>query len=47
MYFNEQTIIYLNGDFVNANDANSNLYLQTLHYGYGVFEGMRAYDTGN
>lgn len=47
MYFNEETTIYLNGDFVKANDANTNLYSQTLHYGYGVFEGIRAYDTHN
>lgn len=47
MYFNGKTIIYLNGQFVKANEANTNLYSQTLHYGYGVFEGIRAYNTQN
>lgn len=45
MYFNEKTTIYLNGDFVKASNANTDLYSQTIHYGYGVFEGLRAYDT--
>jgi len=47
MYFNEKTTIYLNGNFVKATDANTDLYSQTLHYGYGVFEGIRAYETHN
>ncbi len=47
MYFNEQTTIYLNGDFVKANEATTDLYSQTLHYGYGVFEGLRSYKTEN
>ena len=47
MYFDEKTTIYLNGDFVKASNANTDLYSQTLHYGYGVFEGLRAYDTQN
>jgi len=45
MYFNEETIIYLNGNFVKAKEAKVNLYNQTMHYGNGVFEGIRAYDT--
>jgi branched-chain amino acid aminotransferase len=47
MYFNNKTILYLNGDFVKATDATTDLYSQTLHYGYGVFEGIRVYDTQN
>ncbi len=47
MYFNEQTIILLNGNFVKAEESKTDLYSQTLHYGYGVFEGIRAYDTIN
>lgn len=47
MYFNEKTTIYLNGDFIKAEKANTDLYSQTLHYGYGVFEGVRAYNTEN
>lgn len=45
MYFNEQTIILLNGNFVKAEESKTDLYSQTLHYGYGVFEGIRAYNT--
>ena len=47
MYFNEQTIILLNGKFVKAEESKTDLYSQTLHYGYGVFEGIRAYNTPN
>ena len=47
MYYNDKTIIYYNGTFVKAIEAKGNVYDQTLHYGYGVFEGIRAYDTAN
>ena len=47
MYYNENTIIYFNGEFIKAIDAKANLYDQSLHYGYAVFEGIRAYETGN
>jgi branched-chain amino acid aminotransferase len=43
MYFNEKTIIYFNGAFVKANEAKTDLYSQSLHYGYAVFEGIRSY----
>lgn len=43
MYFNAQTIIYFDGQYAWATDAHTNLYSQTLHYGYGVFEGIRSY----
>ena len=45
MYYNENTIVYFNGEFIKAKDANGSLYGQTLHYGYGVFEGIRSYKT--
>ncbi|MEL6132516.1 MAG: branched-chain-amino-acid transaminase, partial [Bacteroidota bacterium] len=45
MYFDEHTLIYHQGKFVPATQAGVNLYGQTLHYGYGVFEGIRSYDT--
>ncbi len=45
MYYNESTIIYWNGEFVKAGEAKGDLYSQTLHYGYGVFEGIRSYNT--
>lgn len=47
MYYNENTIIYLNGEFVKAAEAKTGLYDQSLHYGYAVFEGIRAYKTQN
>ena len=47
MYYNETTIIYYKGEFLKAAEAKGNLYDQTLHYGYGVFEGIRAYETEN
>ena len=45
MYYNQETVIFLNGNFVKASEANVGLYNQTMHYGNGVFEGIRAYDT--
>jgi branched-chain amino acid aminotransferase len=47
MYYNESTIIYWNGEFVKASEAKGDVYSQSLHYGYGVFEGIRAYNTSN
>lgn len=47
MYYNNDTLIYLDGKFVKASNASTDLYSQTLHYGYGVFEGIRAYATKN
>ena len=46
-YYNDKTVIYLNGSFVKATDANTDLYSQSLHYGYSAFEGIRAYKTHN
>ncbi len=46
-YYNENTVLYLNGDFVKAADAKMDLYSQSLHYGYSVFEGIRSYQTVN
>ncbi|MDQ6890598.1 MAG: aminotransferase class IV, partial [Bacteroidota bacterium] len=46
MYYNDSTFIYWNGEIVKATDAKTDLYSQTLHYGYGVFEGIRSYKTG-
>ena len=46
-YYNDNTIVYLDGEFVNANEASVDLYTQSLHYGYSVFEGIRSYNTVN
>jgi len=45
MYYNENTTVYLNGEWMKASEAKTDLYAQTLHYGNGVFEGIRSYDT--
>lgn len=44
-YYQPNTIIYHNGAFVKATDAKMDLYSQSLHYGYSVFEGIRSYKT--
>ena len=44
-YYNENTVLFLNGAFVKAADAKMDLYSQSLHYGYSVFEGIRSYKT--
>jgi branched-chain amino acid aminotransferase len=44
-YFNENTIVFLNGKFTPATDAKTGVYDQSLHYGNAVFEGIRAYHT--
>lgn len=45
MYYNDKTTIFLDGKWVKAQDAKTDLYSQTLHYGSGVFEGIRSYAT--
>ena len=46
-YYNENTILWLNGELIKATEAKTDLYGQSLHYGYSVFEGIRAYRTEN
>jgi len=45
MYYDNNTIIFLNGNWEKASEAKGDLYSQTLHYGNGVFEGIRSYET--
>jgi branched-chain amino acid aminotransferase len=45
MYYNNDTIIYFNGSFIKASEAKTDLYGQSLHYGYAVFEGIKSYKT--
>lgn len=46
MFLNtDSKFIWLNGDFQPFNDTNIHLLSNTLHYGMGVFEGVRAYET--
>lgn len=37
--------IWMDGEFVNWRDAKVHVLTHTLHYGLGVFEGVRAYQT--
>ena len=41
-YYNENTIIFLDGKFVKAAESKIDLYSQSLHYGFAVFEGIRS-----
>lgn len=47
MYYTKETSIFLNGRFLKAAETGLDFFSQTLHYGYGVFEGIRAYQTEN
>src|SRR5688572_8854759 len=47
MYFKDTTIVYLNGQFIKATDASTDLYSQTIHYDYEVFEGICSYNTSS
>ncbi len=44
-YYQQDTVLYLDGKFINASEAKMDLYSQSLHYGYAVFEGIRSYKT--
>lgn len=39
-------VIWYDGKMVPWRDANTHILTHTLHYGMGVFEGVRAYETG-
>jgi Branched-chain amino acid aminotransferase/4-amino-4-deoxychorismate lyase len=39
--------IWFDGEMIDWQDANTHLLTHTLHYGLGVFEGVRAYSTRN
>ncbi|WNZ55981.1 branched-chain amino acid transaminase [Microbulbifer sp. EKSA008] len=40
-------VIWFDGELVPWRDARVHVLTHTLHYGMGVFEGVRAYETGN
>jgi branched-chain amino acid aminotransferase len=44
-YYNENTVLWLDGEILKASEAKTDLYGQSLHYGYSVFEGIRSYRT--
>ena len=43
----ENKLIWKNGSFQSWNDSNVHILSHTLHYGTGVFEGVRAYKTSS
>lgn len=45
MYFKDDSYIYYDGEFVTPSNIGVDPYSQTLHYGNGVFEGIRSYKT--
>lgn len=45
--FREDQTIYKEGVFVKATDAGIDFFSQTIHYGFGAFEGIRSYQTAN
>ncbi len=47
MPFEEVKKIWMNGNLVNFADAKIHVFTHALHYGSGLFEGIRAYKTRN
>ena len=45
MITNEAGKVWMNGNLVNASEAKVSVLAHTLHYGVGVFEGIRGYPT--
>ena len=45
MPLTEVSKIWMDGEFVDWHDAKIHVLTPTLHYGWGVFEGIRAYET--
>jgi branched-chain amino acid aminotransferase len=43
MYFDSDRVVFLDVNCLPAEEARATLYNQTMHYGYGVFDGMRSY----
>ena len=44
-YYNENTVLWLDGKLQKAAETKTDIYGQSLHYGYAVFEGIRSYRT--
>ena len=45
MPFEPSTKIWMDGEYVDWDDARVHVLTPSLHYGWGVFEGIRAYET--
>jgi branched-chain amino acid aminotransferase len=44
-YYTDNTVLWLDGKILKASETKTDLYGQSLHYGYAVFEGIRSYRT--
>src|SRR6201986_2884457 len=44
-YYYQNTVFWLDGKIVKPSEPKTDLYGQSLHYGYAVFEGIRSYRT--
>ncbi len=47
MYYNQDSIVFLDGKWIQASEGQASMYNQTMHYGNGVFEGIRAYQNAD
>jgi branched-chain amino acid aminotransferase len=47
MYYDATTTVFKDGRWIKASEAKGSDFNQSLHYGNGVFEGMRAYENAN
>ncbi len=47
MYYNDDSVLFFDGEYMKAKDAKTDLYGQSLHYGYAVFEGIKSYKTAD
>lgn len=45
MYYNDNTQVFYDGKWLKANELKVSPFVQTMHYGSGVFEGIRSYST--
>jgi branched-chain amino acid aminotransferase len=45
MTFDQSKWVWMNGSFIPWADATTHVSAHALHYGSGVFEGMRCYST--
>jgi branched-chain amino acid aminotransferase len=46
-YYSDNTVLWLDGKILKASETKTDLYGQSLHYGYAVFEGIRSYRTAD
>jgi branched-chain amino acid aminotransferase len=47
MYYNNDSVLFFDGEYVKAKEAKTYLYDQSLHYGYAVFERIKPYKIAN